>query len=106
MENFFRISELEHLRQQTAKRYLEFLRLPAMSAGVYSLSAGEVDPQSPHKEDEVYYVIRGRAQMQIDETDQLVGPGSVIFVAAGVNHKFHTIEEELLVLVFFAPMES
>jgi quercetin dioxygenase-like cupin family protein len=38
--------------------------------------------------------------------DREVSVGSVIFVAAEVEHRFHDITEELAVLVFFAPAES
>jgi mannose-6-phosphate isomerase-like protein (cupin superfamily) len=102
--NFFDISGLE--KQRAGKRYLEFLRVAAMSAGIYVLPAGGSDPQSPHKEDEMYYVVRGRARMTIGENQQAVQDGSVIFVAANVEHRFHNITEELVVLVFFAPAES
>jgi len=103
---FFHISELERQQTQSGKRYLEFLRVPAMSAGVYVLPAGGTDPQSPHKEDELYYVVRGRAKMQIGSESQAVTAGSVIYVAATVEHRFYDIAEELVVLVFFAPAES
>ena len=103
---FFAITELEKKRAQAQKKYLEFLRVPAMSAGVYALAAGSADPQSPHKEDEMYYVVRGRARMRSGSEDQPVGAGSVIFVGAGVEHRFYDIAEELVVLVFFAPAES
>src|SRR5262245_35724128 len=103
---FFKISKLEDLRAQSNKRYFEFLRIPAMSAGVYVLPAGGNDPQSPHKEDELYYIVRGRARMRAGNEEQAVEQGSVIFVAAGVEHRFIEIEEELVVLVFFAPAES
>ncbi len=85
---------------------LEFLRIPAMSAGVYTLAAGSADPQKPHREDEMYYVVRGRARMRAGAEDRAIGQGSVIFVAAEVEHRFYDIEEELVVLVFFAPAES
>ena len=77
-----------------------------MSAGVYGLAAGAADPQKPHKEDELYYVVRGRAHMKAGSEDREVVAGSVIFVAAGVEHRFYDIEEELVVLVFVAPAES
>jgi len=32
-----------------------------------------------------------------------VKAGSLVFVATGVEHQFHDIEEELRVLVFWAP---
>jgi mannose-6-phosphate isomerase-like protein (cupin superfamily) len=103
---FFEITKLEEERQQAGQRYLEFLRLPAMSAGVYVLAAGSTDPQTPHKEDEMYYVVRGRARMRVGTEDQAISAGGVIFVAANVDHRFHDITEELVVLVFFAPAES
>ena len=104
--SFFNISEAEKRREQSGKRYLEFLRVPAMSAGVYVLPAGGTDPQSPHKEDEMYYVVRGHARMRAGSEDQAVSEGSVIFVGAGVEHRFYEITEELVVLVFFAPAET
>ncbi len=106
MKHFYRISEVEEKRRQSGKRYLEFLRIPVMSAGLYVLPPGGSDPQKPHKEDEMYYVLRGRAQMQVGSEDQAVASGSLIFVEAGVEHRFHDIEDNLEVLVFFAPAES
>ena len=104
--SFFKIAEVEGQRQQSGKRYLEFLRVHSMSAGVYVLSAGGTDPQSPHKEDELYYVVRGSGRMRAGSEDQPVGAGTVIFVAAQVEHRFYDITEELVMLVFFAPAES
>ena len=104
--SFFKIGDIQKLRKPSGKRYLEFLRVPAMSAGLYVLPAGGNDPQSPHKEDEMYYVVRGRARMKAGSEDQAVTEGSVIFVAAAVEHRFYDITEELVVLVFFAPAES
>ena len=103
---FLQIDQIEKQRAGAGKSYLEFLRVPAMSAGVYTLAAGATDQQKPHKEDELYYVVRGQARMRAGSEDQGVGPGSVIFVAAEVEHRFYDIVEELVVLVFFAPAES
>ena len=103
---FFEARQLEQLRAEAGKRYHEFLRVSAMSAGLYALSTGSSDPQKPHNEDELYYVINGRARMKVGDKDQAVGKGSVIFVAAKVEHRFYDIQEELSVLVFFAPAES
>jgi len=105
MPGFFHIDDLMRQRAAKDKRYLEFLRVPAMSAGVYVLPKGGADPQKPHREDEMYYVVRGRARMQIGSDHAEVRPGSVIFVEADLEHRFYDIEEELEVLVFFAPAE-
>ena len=106
MAHFFHIDDVNRQRAGTGKRYLEFLRVRAMSAGVYVLPAGGTDPQKPHREDEMYYVVRGRARMQIGSENAQVRAGSVIFVEAEVEHRFYDIAEELEVLVFFAPAEQ
>lgn len=105
-KNFYDLPTISAERAQAGKLYREFLRVPALSAGVYVLATGATDPQKPHNEDEVYYVVRGRARMRIGEEEQAVKAGSVIFVAAEVEHRFFDISEELEVLVFFAPAES
>lgn len=105
-KNFYQLSELEEHRSKGGELYLEFLRVPQMSAGIYVLPAGSNDPQSPHHQDEMYYVVCGRARMKVGSQNDAVAPGSVIFVPAGVEHRFYDIREELTVLVFFAPAES
>ena len=105
-EEFFQIEQIEQQRAQAGKSYLEFLRVPAMSAGVYTLPAGCTDPQKPHKEDEIYYVIRGKAKICIGPEERSVSEGGVIFVEAGQEHQFFDIQQELVVLVVFAPAES
>ena len=104
MKAFF--ASFEEIDQQRAQPYREFLRVPAMSAGLYVLPAGGTDGQKPHREDEIYYVVRGRARFQAGSEDREVSTGSVIFVAAEVEHRFYGIAEELAVLVIFAPAES
>jgi len=106
MDHFFHLDDLKRQRASKGKLYLEFLRVPAMSAGVYVLPKGGVDPQKPHREDEMYYVVRGRGRMQIGGEHSEVRAGSLIFVEAEASHKFYDIEEELEVLVFFSPAEQ
>ena len=106
MNHFFELSELLKQRAENLKLYLEFLRVPAMSAGLYVLPAGAVDPQHPHSEDELYYVIKGRARMTVGDEEHAVTAGSMIFVEANQEHRFYDIMEDLVVLVFFAPAEN
>ncbi len=103
---FREIGEIAGERERLEQKYLEFLKVPSMSAGLYVLAAGSVDPQTPHRQDELYYVLRGRARMQAGEHDRAVKQGSLIFVAAHVTHRFYDIEEELALLVLFAPAEQ
>ena len=107
MKTFFdSLSAIDQQRAESGKLYREFLRVPAMSSGLYVLPAGGTDAQRPHHEDEIYYVVRGRARFKADAEDREVSVGSVIFVAAEVEHRFYDIAEELAMLVFFAPAET
>ncbi len=101
----FEIAELLASQAATGRAYYEFISIPALSVGLYTLPTGSSDPQQPHTEDEVYYVVSGRAVLRVGDEDQPVTTGSVVLVAAGVPHRFHSITVDLTVLVFFAPAE-
>jgi mannose-6-phosphate isomerase-like protein (cupin superfamily) len=101
----YELTQLLSQRTDSNKAYLEFLKVPDLSMGLYVLPAGGTDPQSPHTEDEVYYVVSGKAQIKVADEDRAVQTGSVVYVAKNVEHRIHSIEEELTVLVFFAPAE-
>lgn len=101
-----RLEDLRRAHVSGGKAYHEFLRRPSMSVGHYVLPAGGTDPQTPHQEDEVYVILRGRARIRVGGREEDVGPGSVVFVPAGLEHRFHDIEEELETFVVFAPPEG
>lgn len=103
VQEAFTLSQVIDQRRKSQKPWLEFLRVPALSMGIYSLPAGAEDPQAPHTEDEVYYVVSGRATLRVGNEDRVVEPGSIVFVGANVEHRFHSIKEDLTSLVFFAP---
>ena len=101
----YELGQLISQREASNKPYLEFLKIPDLSMGLYVLPAGGTDPQSPHTEDEVYYVVSGKAQIKVADEDHAVQAGSIVYVAKNMEHHFHSIEEELTILVFFAPAE-
>lgn len=103
--NAYELSQLISLQRDSRQNYLEFLKVPDLSMGLYVLPAGGVDPQSPHTEDEVYYVTGGRAKIRVANEDREVQAGSIVYVEKNVEHRFHSIEEDLTVIVFFAPAE-
>jgi mannose-6-phosphate isomerase-like protein (cupin superfamily) len=101
----FEMGQLLDRLNQSDRLYLEFLRVPALSAGLYSLPAGARDSQQPHTEDEVYYIVSGKAAFAGGDKTYQVQAGSVLFVEAGLEHRFFDIVEDLKALVFFAPAE-
>ena len=104
--NTYELRTLLIERAKIREPYLEFLRAESMSTGIYVLAPGEEDQQTPHREDELYYVVEGEAKITVADQVESVHPGTAIFVAANVPHRFHSIMQELVVLVIFAPPES
>jgi mannose-6-phosphate isomerase-like protein (cupin superfamily) len=102
----FEMPELLERQLGSGQAFVEFLRVPSMSAEIYALPAGGVDLQMPHAEDEIYVVVRGRAMFRAAGEERPVQPGTVLYVQAGVEHRFHSIKEDLALLVLFAPAHA
>jgi mannose-6-phosphate isomerase-like protein (cupin superfamily) len=101
----FRIEELVRRVASDRHEFAEFFRSPSgsLSLTVARWPARSVDDQRPHTEDEVYFVSAGRAVLTIGEERVAIGPGSLAFVPAGVEHRFSEITEDLETIVFWSP---
>ena len=97
----FELRDLIEKQQDSWAPYHEFLRIPSMSCGVYSLRAGASDLQGPHDEDEVYFVVSGRGRVRVAGEERAIGPGSILWVEATSEHSFFEIDEDITMLVFF-----
>jgi mannose-6-phosphate isomerase-like protein (cupin superfamily) len=101
--HIFTLEEATRATRASDARYHEFLRVPALSAAMYILPGGEADTQTPHSEDEVYLVTSGTGRVQVGDELADVGPGSLIYVAKDVEHRFLDYADDLEILVLFAP---
>ncbi len=95
----------ELLAKQGSSSYREFLRVPALSLGLFAVGPGHSDSQQPHQQDEVYVVAAGHATLIIDGTGTAMSAGSIAYVPAGVPHRFVDVSGDLRVYVVFAPPE-
>ncbi len=80
------------------------LAIPALAHGsmiVEYYAPRGVDRQTPHTRDELYVVIAGRGTFQNGATGHPFGPGDVLFVAAGVNHRFAEFTDDFATWVIF-----
>lgn len=103
---FFPAADLLSAHARESRLYHEFLRVPALSAGLYVLEAGATDPQSPHSEDEIYVILQGRAHFTAGADTRPVSNGDVLYVRRAIPHRFHDITETLRIVVLFAPPEG
>jgi mannose-6-phosphate isomerase-like protein (cupin superfamily) len=102
----YELADVVARRQAAGTPYLEFISVPDLSLGLYVLAPGQPDLQQPHTEDEAYYVVAGSGRITVGDDVRDVRVGSIVFVAAGVPHRFHDITEELTLLVAFGPAEG
>ena len=104
--DIFQIDEIINTTSASEGNYHEFLRAAQLSMGIYQLSIGQMDSQSPHAEDEVYFVRSGKGRIEVAGESQDIEAGSIVYVPAMAPHKFTDITEDLNILVFFSPAES
>ena len=102
----YEMLDLEEKREASGRPWLPFLDVSTLNAGLYVLPAGGTDSQQPHQRDEVYYVLSGRGVLDVEGEEYEAQSGSVIYVKAHAAHHFHSMTEELKVLVFFSKAET
>jgi mannose-6-phosphate isomerase-like protein (cupin superfamily) len=90
---------LARLPGRSGERYVELFRHGTLSVELYAPRGH--DPQSPHARDEVYVVVEGTGWFRNGDERQRFGPGDVLFVPAGVVHRFEDFSGDLAVWVFF-----
>ena len=65
------------------------------------------DPQTPHKQDEIYIVMTGTGRFVTGAESRSFAPGDMLFVAAGVPHRFEEFSDDLtLWAVFCSPQNE
>ena len=81
------------------ERYAEALAHGSMSVGLYAPL--DRDPQTPHSQDEVYIIRTGRAEFTLAGERQPCAVGDVLFVGAGVEHRFLNLSADFSAWVVF-----
>jgi mannose-6-phosphate isomerase-like protein (cupin superfamily) len=78
----------------------------SLSVSASRRPAGSADDQRPHAEDEVYFILRGRAMFESQAGTVPVAAGSLVFVPAGAEHRFTDITEAMQTLIFWSPARA
>jgi mannose-6-phosphate isomerase-like protein (cupin superfamily) len=92
-------SAIASLPKQPAEQYTIVYRHGTFEAGLYAPRG--VDEQTPHTRDEAYVVVKGSGQFVCGDTRTAFGPGELLFVPAGMTHRFERFTGDLTVWVIF-----
>ena len=85
----------------TNEYFLDIFKSKGFDMGILRLRKGETDTQEPHSVDEVYFVIEGTGDIEIEDKMKPVNRGDFIFLPANVHHRFVVGNKDLMVLYFF-----
>jgi mannose-6-phosphate isomerase-like protein (cupin superfamily) len=92
-------SALRSLPSPPAEQWVELFEHGTLSIGLYAPQG--TDPQTPHTRDEVYVVAAGSGQFVVAGATRPFGPGDVLFVPAGVEHRFLEFSRDFAAWVLF-----
>jgi len=59
------------------------------------------DPQSPHGQDEIYFVVNGSSEFLLEDKCMDLAAGDAIFVPAGATHRFENFSDDFVTWVVF-----
>ena len=79
--------------------FIEAMRHGSMSVELYAPK--NHDLQTPHEQDELYFIHTGRGTLRIGTERHSFEPGDCLFVAAGVDHCFESFSEDFSTWVVF-----
>jgi mannose-1-phosphate guanylyltransferase len=94
------IDELE----QEDTNYAEVLSEDSLSVEIAQYPNPE--PKTPHRTDELYFIISGSAMVHVGSKRHAVDEGDVVYVERGVEHEFFDIETHITALVVFPSSED
>jgi len=92
-------SAVARLPEAPAEQYVIVYGHGTFTAGLYAPRG--VDDQTPHTRDEAYVVVRGSGQFVCGDTRKPFAPGELLFVPAGITHRFESFTDDLTVWVIF-----
>jgi mannose-6-phosphate isomerase-like protein (cupin superfamily) len=96
------LRRLDDNRGPETKPYEVVMRHGTMHVGLYAPRG--TDPQQPHAQDEVYVVMRGRGEFECGDSKRPFGEGDVLFVPAGMTHRFVDFSDDFAAwVVFYGP---
>ncbi len=93
------LERLERDPSFATQRFAELFAHGSLSVELYAPRG--TDPQTPHTRDEVYVVVAGRGTFFCDGETRAFGPGELLFVPAGMDHRFVDFSDDFATWVLF-----
>jgi mannose-6-phosphate isomerase-like protein (cupin superfamily) len=96
------IKALQNLSDKENDLFVKVIEHGSMSVELYKPL--NIDPQTPHKQDELYVIINGSGEFQLDGNRSTFQQGDIIFVPAGADHRFENFTDDFATwAIFYGP---
>jgi mannose-6-phosphate isomerase-like protein (cupin superfamily) len=101
MAGHFKLADaLKQLPTPEGERFIELFNHGTLNIELYAPRG--IDAQTPHSRDEIYVIATGTGTFRRgQDADMKFRPGDVLFVPAGVEHRFKDFSDDLAAWVFF-----
>lgn len=93
------LEAIEQLKQEVDKPFTVLMKHGTMSVEYFAPK--KIDSQSPHRQDELYVIVRGHGQFYRDGEILECKAGDVLFVPAGMEHRFENFTDDFATWVVF-----
>jgi mannose-6-phosphate isomerase-like protein (cupin superfamily) len=90
---------LNQLDTNQVQLFAKVMEHGTMSVEIYRPQ--KTDLQKPHQQDELYVVVSGKGEFVNDSIRNNFGPGDVLFVPAGIEHRFEDFTDDFVTWVIF-----
>lgn len=92
-------SALAKLDQDKARLFVKVMEHGSMTVEIYRPQ--KTDPQKPRRQDELYIIISGNGEFLNGGRRSNFSPGDVLFVPAGIEHRFENFSDDFVTWVIF-----
>jgi mannose-6-phosphate isomerase-like protein (cupin superfamily) len=93
------LTGLDQLPGPGGDRSIELFRHGTLTVKLYAPRG--TDPQTPHSRDEVYVIATGKGRFRLGSDETSFGPGDMLFVPAGKEHRFTEFSDDFATWVLF-----
>jgi mannose-6-phosphate isomerase-like protein (cupin superfamily) len=93
------IKALQNLGDKKGETFIKIMEHGTMSVEIYR--PVNIDPQTPHAQDELYVIINGSGDFFMDGDINSFQQGDMLFVPAGAEHRFINFTADFATWVIF-----
>jgi len=95
----FNVRRILNEKAHNKSALIDVVKASHMEVRLKQFLPGDTGPQITHQTDVLFYVVRGQGKVNIEDKEEPLKTGTILFIPKGANHRFHSITERMVLLV-------